>query len=450
VQQQVQREILIVDDEPAQRALLADFVRSQGHAAAEADSGEAALQRIDAGRPDLVLLDVRMPGLNGLETLQQIRQSDRHLPVLLMTAYADLRQAIEAVKCGADDYLSKPLDLDELEVAIADALPPESPGSGGETLELPPLPAGLVADSAAMQRVLRTVRLVAKADAPILIAGESGVGKEVIARLIHDWSMRGGGPMVAVNCAGLPDALVESELFGHTKGAFSGASAARQGYFRAANGGTLFLDEIGDFPLHLQAKLLRALELHEFAPVGSDRAVHVDVRVLAATNRDLERAVREGQFREDLYYRLNVVELLVPALRERREDIPALVRVLASGFTGTAVRLSPQALQCLLAHPWPGNVRELRNAIQRACLLCRGDVILPEHLPPKLQSLAVERPTAGGQPGRLSQVERATILATLEECGGNRTQAARKLGISRRGLLYKLRAMQREAPADEN
>ncbi|MHC4402111.1 MAG: sigma-54 interaction domain-containing protein, partial [Planctomycetota bacterium] len=269
-------------------------------------------------------------------------------------------------------------------------------------------------------------------------------GKEVVAQLIHRWSGRSGGPLVAANCAGLPEPLIESELFGHTKGAFTGAGDARKGFFRAAHGGTLFLDEIGELPRHLQPKLLRALESGEITPLGSDVAVDVDTRLVAATNRDLGEAVQKGQFRDDLYYRINVVEVIVPPLGDRREDVLPLARRFAVEFAGTPVRLSPQATQCLLAYGWPGNVRELRNAVQRACLLCRGDVILPEHFPPKIAAGASEagEPTPAG--GRLSQVERATISATLAECNGNRTQAAKKLGLSRRALIYKLRAIEPE------
>jgi transcriptional regulator with PAS, ATPase and Fis domain len=293
-----------------------------------------------------------------------------------------------------------------------------------------------------MRGVLQTAAVVAPSDAPVLILGSSGVGKEVVARLIHAWSGRAAGPMIAANCAGLPESLIESELFGHTKGAFTGASQSRQGFFRAAHGGTLFLDEIGELPLHLQPKLLRALESKQVTPVGSDEPVPCDARLVAATNRDLAEAVRAGRFRDDLYYRINVVELVVPSLAERSDDVLPLARRFAAEFAGTPVRLSPQAVQCLLSYRWPGNVRELRNAIQRACLLSRGDVILPEHLPPKLASLA--GPSTIERAGRLSQVERATILATLAESDGNRTQAAKKLGISRRTLIYKLRAIEAE------
>ena len=366
---------------------------------------------------------------------------------MLITAHGDLRQAVEAIKGGADDYLLKPLDLDELEVAVVDGL-----AAGGEKplaeRTTPELPSDFVCESMAMRRVVDTLAVIAPSNAPALILGPSGAGKEVVAQLIHRWSPRAAGPLVAANCAGLPESLIESELFGHTKGAFTGADAARQGFFRAADGGTLFLDEIGELPLHLQPKLLRAIESGRITPVGSETPIDVDVRLVAATNRDLAEAVANGQFRDDLYYRINVVEVIVPPLSERADDLLPLVSRFAGEFAGGPVRLSPQATQCLLAHQWPGNVRELRNAIQRACLLCRGDVILPEHLPPKIAALA-NAPDRGETPsGRLSQVERVTILATLEECDSNRTHAAKKLGISRRALIYKLRAIEAEQEND--
>jgi len=438
-----QRTILIVDDDASQRRLLGDFVGSLGFLTAEADSAEAALDKLRRSLPDMVLLDVRLPGMDGITALGEIRKIATNLPVLLITAHGHLRQAVEAIKSGADDYLLKPLDLDELEVAITDALGPAlEKQPSGKTL--PDLPPGFICESASMRRVVETAAVVAPSNAPVLILGESGAGKEMIAQLIHRWSSRSSGPMVAANCAGLPESLIESELFGHTKGAFTGADAVRQGFFRAAHGGTLFLDEIGELPLHLQPKLLRALESGQITPVGSDAPIKVDTRLVAATNRDLAEAVRAGTFRDDLYYRINVVELIVPPLAERSDDLLPLASKFAGEFSGGPVRLSPQATQCLLAHRWPGNVRELRNAIQRACLLCRGDVIMPEHLPPKIAALTAA-PTENNVPsGRLSQVERATILATLEECGGNRTHAAKKLGISRRALIYKIRAMETE------
>jgi len=436
--------ILIVDDEPSQRELLGGFVASLGYRAAEAASAEDAIEAIENGPPAMVLLDVRLPGKSGIDALPEIRRRAADLPVLLITAYADLRQAVAAMKSGADDYLSKPVDLDELRAAIADAIGPAEAAAPSPSAEQPDLPEGFVCESPAMRRVVETAAVVAPSDAPVLVSGESGVGKEVVAQLIHRWSRRSEGPLVAANCAGLPETLIESELFGHTKGAFTGADTARQGYFRAADGGTLFLDEIGELPLHLQPKLLRALESGEVTPVGSDSTVEIDTRLVAATNRDLGEAVSEGRFRDDLYYRINVVELVVPPLRDRRDDLLPLARRFASGFAGGPIRFSPQAMQCLVAYGWPGNVRELRNAVQRACLLCRGDIVLPEHLPPRVASLAEKPASAGDDGSRLSQVERATILATLAECHDNRTQAAKKLGISRRALIYKLRAIEEE------
>jgi DNA-binding NtrC family response regulator len=434
------RTILVVDDEADQRRLLGGFVESLGFRVEEAATAEVALSMIRAHMPDMVLLDVRLPGMNGIEALAEVRKIANKLPVLLITAYGDLRQAVVAMKSGADDYLAKPVDLDELDAAISDAIGKAERPKGDKAA--PELPAGFVCESAAMRRVVETAAIVAPSAAPVLILGESGAGKEVVAQMIHQWSPRAAGPLVAANCAGLPESLIESELFGHTKGAFTGAGQAREGYFRAANCGTLFLDEIGELPPHLQPKLLRALESGQITPVGSDVPVQVDTRLIAATNRDLGKEVLEGRFRDDLYYRINVVELVVPPLSERQDDVLPLARRFAMEYAGGPVRLSPLAIQCLLAYRWPGNVRELRNAIQRSCLLCRGDVILPEHLPPKVATMAGAG--AAITAGRLSQVERAAILATLEECNGNRTHTAKKLGISRRSLIYKLHAIEEE------
>jgi DNA-binding NtrC family response regulator len=436
--------ILIVDDEPRQRTLLSGFVESLGCRATAVESGEKALATLQTQSVDMVLLDVRLPGISGLETLAAIRQQNATLPVLLITAYADLRQAVAAVKSGADDYLAKPVDLAELRAAICDALHLDSAATEAAGGTHPPLPPGVILQSPSAQRMLEQVAVIAPSDVPVLIRGETGTGKEVVASLIHLWSSRHEGPLVAANCAAMTETLFESELFGHVKGAFTGAVESRDGLLRSATGGTLFLDEIGELPLSLQPKLLRAMETNQVTPVGSDKSHQVDTRLVVATHRDLEEEVRAKRFREDLYYRINVVDLVLDPLRQRREDILPLARHYAQLFAGGPVRLSPQATQCLLVHPWPGNVRELRNAIQRACLLCRGDVILPEHLPPKVAAVAAS-PAIETADGRLSQVERATILATLEECRHNKTQAAKKLGISRRALIYKLHQIEAES-----
>ena len=442
--------ILIVDDDEAHRKLFAEVVQSLGFRTTEAASAAEAGQRMAQEHPALVLLDVRLPGKSGLEFLPELRKNHPEIPVILITAYGDVREAVEAMKIGAVDYLLKPVDLEELETAILDHV-----GRADElatTSRLPPLPSHVVCVSAAFQKVLETAYLVAQSEAPVLILGPSGSGKEVVARLIRDWSSRREGPFVAANCAGLPESLVESELFGHVAGAFTGATADRIGYFRSAHGGTLFLDEIGELPLTVQAKLLRALETGEIIPVGSEKPVKADFRLLAATNRNLEELVKTGRFREDLYFRINVVELTVPPLKERREDILPLAEFFGRQFARQPVRFSPQAMAALLSYHWPGNVRQLRNAIQRACLLAQGNIILPEHLPPELAALAssAQEVTREFEVGRLSAVERATILSTLAECGGNRTLAAKKLGISRRALLYKLKASEALSPSNRS
>ena len=435
--------ILIVDDERSQRQLLGGFLESLGYTIRESVSAEDMLASLREQIPDCILLDVRLPGMSGIEALPGIRELSDAVPILLITAYADIRQAVDAVKAGATDYLSKPIDLDELKVAVEDALRIREEAIGGISPEHPKLPKGFIVASSAMRHVVETVSVVAPSDAPLLVLGPSGSGKELVARLIHDWSPRAEGPFVAINCGALPENLVESELFGHTKGAFTGASDNRLGLFRAASGGTLFLDEIGELSPSTQVKLLRALETNQVTPVGADSPVSIDVRFVAATNRDLASELREGRFREDLYYRINVIELSVPSLSERREDILPLAKHFANEFAGRPVRLSPQAAQQLLNYPWSGNVRELRNVIQRACLLCRGDVIIPDHLGPAVSGATL--PTSPwSDTNRLSHVERATIIATLDECDGNRTHAAEKLGISRRTLINKLKEIELE------
>lgn len=441
--------ILIVDDELAHRRLFADLIRSLGFQVQEAGSAEEALTIIAQSPPSMALLDVRLPGQSGLELLTNLKRTYPDLPVVLVTAYGDVRQAVDAMKIGAVDYLLKPVDLDELEAVILDHL--GAPEEKGSRLQFASLPPDVVCVSAAFRRVLETAYLVAQSDAPVLILGPSGSGKEVVARLIQRWSSRQNGPFVVANCAGLPESLIESELFGHVAGAFTGATGERRGYFRAADRGTLFLDEIGDLPASVQAKLLRALEAKEIIPVGSETPVPTDFRLIAATNQDLAALVRSGRFREDLYFRINVIELSVPPLKDRKEDILPLAEFFARHFAQQPVRFSPQATVCLLAYSWPGNVRQLRNAVQRACLLSRGHIILPEHLPPEIAAMkATDMPGERADEGRLPAMERATILATLAECGGNRTLAAKKLGISRRALIYKLKALEAGMAANKS
>jgi len=429
--------ILIVDDDPGQRSLLDSFLRSQGFDTVLADSGERALELLRAGNVSMMVSDVRMPGLSGLETLRCARQEHATLPVLLVTAYADIRDAVVAMRDGAVNYLAKPIDLDELldSVRQATGLSSETPLKLADDRALP---TGIVAKSAAMQAVFRDASLIAPSDSRVLITGESGVGKEVLADVIHAWSARAGGSLVKVNCAAIPETLLESELFGHEKGAFTGAHTQRIGRFEQANGGTIFLDEIAEMSPSLQAKLLRVTHDGWFQRIGSNRESRTDARVLAASNQNLEELVRLGKFREDLYFRLNVVELHVPPLRERREDILPLASLFITEFAKGRARFSETVAACLERYSWPGNVRELRNAMERAVLLSGSEMILPEHLPARIRE-------AGAEPlapvGQLEEVERQTILQALRQHRFNRTETAKALGISRRALLYKLQRL---------
>ena len=434
--------ILIVDDDPGQRSLLTSFLHSQSFATVVATSGEEALVALRAQPIAMMISDVRMPGLSGLETLRRARQEHAVLPVLLVTAYADIRDAVGAMRDGAVNYLSKPIDLDELLACVQQAI-------GLRRTPLPrftedkALPDTVVAQSPLLQRVFRDAALVAPSDSRILITGESGVGKEVLVDVIHAWSPRAAGKLVKVNCAALPANLLESELFGHEKGAFTGAVQQRIGRFEEAAGGTIFLDEIGELPAALQVKLLRVTQDGGFQRIGSNRELQTKARLLAATNRNLEDEVAAGRFREDLFYRLSVVELNVPPLRERPEDIvPLATRFLGEFLPGKA-RLSAPVVGSLGRYSWPGNVRELRNAMERAALLSRGEMILTEHLPARVLAAAATAPGPVGSP-RLEDVEQGAILRAVQAHRFNRTETAKALGISRRSLIYKLQRL-REA-----
>ncbi len=434
------KSILVVDDDPGQRSLLESFLSGQGFSVTTAVSGGDALGRIAAKRPDMLVSDVRMPGMTGLELLDRVVSDYTGLPMLLVTAYADIRDAVGAMRGGAVDYLEKPIDLDELLSSVRRALgiTDSGPAPAPEGFSLPE---GVVARSAAMLEVLREAALAAPSDTRLLITGESGTGKEVVADLLHRWSARAGAPFVKVNCAAIPENLLESELFGHEKGAFTGALGRRIGRFEEADKGTLLLDEIGEMSPALQAKLLRVTQDGSFNRVGSNSEIQANVRILAATNRDLEREVEEGRFREDLYYRLNVMEIHVPSLRGRKADIAPLAQQFAAEFSKGRPRFSPGTIACMELYNWPGNVRELRNVIERAVLLARGDVILTEHLPKRMhQAQATEEPTHAESPQGtyMDDVERATILQVLQEHQFNRSESARALGISRRTLTYRL------------
>ena len=433
--------LLIVDDDAGQRSLLDSFLSSQGFDTVPVSSGERALEVLRQQKINMMISDVRMPGLTGLVTLRLARKEHGSFPILLVTAFADVRDAVGAMRDGAVNYLSKPIDLDELLASVRQAtgLSHHAPLKFDAGKLLPP---NIVAASPLMQTLFRDVSLIAASESRVLITGESGVGKEVIADVIHLWSPRSAGRLVKVNCAAIPETLLESELFGHEKGAFTGAVAQRIGRFEMADGGTIFLDEIADMAPQLQAKLLRVAQDGRFQRIGSNAEIHVNARILAATNRNLEEEVKAGRFREDLFYRLNVVELNVPPLRERREDILPLATQLLAEFTQGRARLSSSVADCLESYAWPGNVRELRNAMERAALLSRGDLIVAEHLParirPESRSVARVEPMDAG---KLEEIQAQAVLLALRKNDFNRTATAKALGISRRALIYKLQRL---------
>ncbi len=443
--------VLVVDDEIAQRDILGGFLRKHGFVVREAASAPAALAVLRAEPIDLVLTDVRMPGMSGLDLLREIHALNPEIPVLVLTAYGNVADAVAAMRDGAVDYLTKPVDLDAVLHRTRKALEAQQLLAENralrEALRGRYRLAGIVAESGKMQEVLSIVHRVAASTATVLIRGESGTGKELLAQAIHYQGPRSAKPLITVNCAVLPEALLESELFGHVRGAFTGAVADRAGRFEAANGGTIFLDEIGEISAAVQAKLLRVLQEREFERVGSSRTVKVDVRVIAATNRDLERAVREQRFREDLYYRLNVVALLVPPLRERREDILPLLDHFLKMFAGENAKtirgLTRAARDALLTYEYPGNIRELENLVERAVVLTRSDVIDLEDLPVALQEAApaVTPAPPGSLPSELGALERRMIEDALARAAGVQTRAAELLGISERALRYKLRKL---------
>lgn len=441
--------ILIVDDDPGQRSLLDSFLSSQGFVTTLAESGERALALLPTAPFAMMISDVRMPGLSGLETLRLARKDFATLPVLLVTAFPDIRDTVAAMRDGAVNYLAKPIDLDELLAGVRQAI--------GLSISAPlrydaekQLPESVVARSPLTQAVFRDASLIAPSDTRVLITGESGVGKEILADVIHGWSQRAAGPIIKVNCAAIPETLLESELFGHEKGAFTGAHAQRIGRFEEADRGTILLDEIAEMSPALQAKLLRITQDGRFQRVGANREIHTHARLLAATNRNLETEVKNGRFREDLFYRLNVVELHLPALRERREDIVPLASQFVTEFSQGRSRLAETTARSLEKYPWPGNVRELRNAMERAVLLSRGELILPDHLPARvLEAGKSAAPVESSELERLEEIERQAIFQTLRQHQSNRTETAKALGISRRTLIYKLQRFRQQGFKEE-
>ncbi|HEX9143016.1 MAG TPA: sigma-54 dependent transcriptional regulator [Candidatus Binatia bacterium] len=439
--------ILVVDDEATQRELVCGFLKKQGYEVFAAPSGERALEIFRQEPVELILTDQRMPNVSGLDLIKAARGINPESHVIVMTAYGNIETAVEAMKAGASDYLTKPLNLEELHHKIERVR--ERCRLYAENRELRAALEsrhrieGIIGDSGQMLEVISLVRRVAPTDATVLIRGESGTGKELIAKAIHYGSARAARPLVRVNCAALPENLLESELFGHEKGSFTGAITTRKGRFELADGGTLFLDEIGDLPLHLQAKLLRVLQEKEFERVGSSHSLKINVRVLSATHRDLEALIESGKFREDLYYRLNVVTILLPPLRERRQDLPAFMdhflRVFAQKNGKTIRGFTREAREALLRYDYPGNVRELENLIERAVVLTRDDVIDRSDLPLTVDASEKPDDKETSLTAAVEGLERRMIKEALARAGGIQTRAAELLGLTERALRYKLR-----------
>jgi two-component system response regulator AtoC len=443
--------ILVVDDEAPLRHTLSLILGGEGHDVVTAADGAEGLARLAEREADLVLCDVRMAGMGGLDFLAAQAARGGGALVVMMSAYGDMETAVEAVRRGAYDYIAKPFRAEDVILLVRKAEEREGLRARVRELEarLGAPGAEIVGRSAAIRDAQELARKAARHPTTVLVTGESGTGKELFARLVHAASPRAGKPFVAVNCGAIPEALLESELFGHLRGAFTGADRDRAGLFEEASGGTLFLDEIGELPAALQVKLLRALQEGEVRPLGSAASRPVDVRVVAATNRDLAADVAAGRFRADLFYRINVVAMRLPSLRERVEDIPALamhfVERCNARFGLRVAAIAPAAMRALAEHPWPGNVRELENVIERAMVLCGGRTIEREHLPEALLAPSPAGAALGGGAEELSvkrhteALERSLIRRALERTGGNRTRAARLLELSHRALLYKIR-----------
>jgi two-component system NtrC family response regulator/two-component system response regulator HydG len=456
----VKGRIVVIDDEVNAAAALETLLKEDGYEVARAHDARTGLQLLEQVEPDIVLTDLRMPGMDGLQLLAKIKEIRPETMVILMTAYGTVKTAVKAMKLGAEDYLSKPIDVEELEVVLQKTLERkgllEEARTLRQRLEQKYRFDNLVGESPEMLSVFKTIRQVAPSSASVLLLGESGTGKELFAQALHQNSPRSAKPFIKVACAALPETLLESELFGHEKGSFTGAIYTRAGRFEAADGGTLFLDEIGDISPTVQVKLLRFLEEREFERVGGNRTFKVDVRIVAATHRDLKKKLEEGSFREDLFYRLNVIEIHIPPLRERPGDIPLLTHHFLHKFADANDKeitgVSDEVLALLLAHSWPGNVRELENAMERAVVLSNEKQLTPVHFPTLRQAKGETPKQAASAAGlgvripgsTLSELEREAILRTLEAVGGSTSKAASILDISARKIQYKLKEYQQQ------
>jgi DNA-binding NtrC family response regulator len=448
------RTVLIAEDEANMRRVLSALLERDGFRTLEAADGAAALETLAREPVDAILTDLRMPKVNGLELLEAVRRKHPEIPVIMLTAHGTVGSAVEALKQGAFDYLTKPFDPDEIRQVMEKAVSTRRLAAREARLPSDENPEPLlVGESLLLREVRHVIERVAPTPATVLISGESGTGKEIVARSLHRASAVRNGPFVKVNCAAIPEGLLESELFGYEKGAFTGATARKPGKFELADGGTLFLDEIGEMPLSAQPKLLRAIQEGRFYRVGGTETVNVSVRLVAATNRDLRAEVNAGRFREDLFYRLHVVPIELPPLRSRPEDIPMLARLFLERFAAKLGRpvtgIDPAAMDALRAHPWPGNIRELENAIERATLMCDGTTLGLHDLPPELDRPAPDGPApAGATPLReriraaTQRIERDAILEALRLTEGNVTRAAKELGLSRRGLQLKMKELE--------
>lgn len=438
------KRVLIADDEKNMRWVLSQAMEAEGFEAVQACDGKEALASIAEQQPDIMILDHRMPAPDGMEVLRRVRSSGGEFPIIMLTAHGNVAQAVEAMKAGANEYLTKPFDLDELKLAIEKAMKYHDLTTEverlREELDRDYDIEGIVAADESMVRLLDQVHKVAPTSATVMIYGESGTGKELVARAVHALSPRASAPFVSVSAGALPETLLESELFGYEKGAFTGAMTAKPGRFEMANGGTLFLDEVGDITLAVQVKLLRVLQERRFERLGGTRSIEVDVRVVAATNRDLQQLIADGEFREDLFYRLNVVPVYLPPLRQRSGDIPLLVAHFLEKYKAGNKRISQDALEALMTYQWPGNIRELENTIERVLILSQGDEITSADLPSEVRmGASASRPNAAAlslpeEGCSLEEVELELVRQALDRAGGNVPKAAKLLGLTTKTL----------------